>query len=285
MSSWKARNFRGSCVCWTDEIRGDESVNVKLRQAIIAGNWKMNFVDTLGFFGGLGGIEIPDSVRVVLCAPFTFLNYAGADAKKHGVNAAIGAQDISAFESGAYTGEVSGEMLRHAGAEYVIIGHSERRRRGETDDDAAAKTLRALECGLTPVVCVGETLEQRRLGVTREHIRIQVKGALARVGAGEARKIAVAYEPVWAIGTGGTASPEDAQEVCAEIRGVLRELFGDESAGAARILYGGSMNAGNAAGLLSREDIDGGLIGTASLDAAAFADIIKIAASAATEGK
>jgi triosephosphate isomerase len=262
-------------------------MNVRLRQAIIAGNWKMNFVDMPGFFGGLGGVEIPDRVKVVLCAPFTFLSCAGGDAKRHGVNAAIGAQDISGFERGAYTGEVSGEMLRHAGAEYVIIGHSERRRhRGETDGDVAEKTLRALEHGLTPIVCVGETLEQHRLGVTREHIRIQTKAALARVGEYDARKIAVAYEPVWAIGTGETASPEDAQEVCAEIRGALRELFGDGSATAARILYGGSMNAGNAAALLSREDIDGGLVGTAALDAGDFAGIIEIAARiAAAEGE
>ncbi|MDR0819080.1 MAG: triose-phosphate isomerase [Oscillospiraceae bacterium] len=256
-------------------------MNISKRPVIIAGNWKMNFVDMLAFFEGLSGVKIHDSITVLLCAPFTFLSYAGTDAKMSGVNAEIGAQDISEFDSGAYTGEVSGEMLKHAGAAYVIIGHSERRQyHGETDAQVAAKLKQALKYELTPIVCVGESLEQRELNITLEHIRIQVKSALFGLSADEVRKTVIAYEPIWAIGTGKTATPEDAAEVCGQIRAVIGELYGSAVVDAVSILYGGSMNDANAADLLAKPDIDGGLIGGASLDAAKLVKIIKAAEAA-----
>jgi len=254
-------------------------MNKSKRPAIIAGNWKMNAVYTSEFFEGISFVRVADGIKVVICAPYTLLNDAISDAEHYKVNAAIGAQDISAFDKGAYTGEVSAEMLVAAGVRYVIIGHSERRQyHGETDIDVAAKLRRALESGLTPIVCVGETLEQRELGITSEHIRLQVKSALAYIDADEAVKTVIAYEPIWAIGTGETATPKDAQSVCATIRDVLSELFGDETAESVSILYGGSMNEKNAAELLAQPDIDGGLIGGASLVAEKFSKIIVEAA-------
>ncbi|MDR2530338.1 MAG: triose-phosphate isomerase [Oscillospiraceae bacterium] len=251
-------------------------MNKSKRPVIIAGNWKMNHVNSPEFFERLAGVAIPGGVRLVVCAPATGIATAKLDAVKFKVDCAIGAQDVSAFESGAYTGEVSCEMLKHAGAAYVIIGHSERRQyHGESDVDVAKKLRIALESGLTPIVCVGETLEQRNLDMTRELVRMQVKGALTYLDADELTRTIIAYEPVWAIGTGETATPQDAQVVCAEIRGVLEEMFDRDTAESVSILYGGSMNDKNAADLLSQEDIDGGLIGGASLDAGKFAAIIK----------
>jgi len=187
----------------------------------------------------------------------------------------VGAQDMSAYASGAYTGEVSAGQLVDAGAKYVIIGHSERRaNHGETDVEVRAKTLAALESKLIPIVCVGETLEERELGITLELVTLQVKTAFAGLSPEQARKVIIAYEPVWAIGTGVTATAEQAGEVCTAIRGVIRGLYGARIARSVTIQYGGSMNAKNAEELLGQADIDGGLIGGASLKPEDFAKII-----------
>jgi triosephosphate isomerase len=251
-------------------------MNITKRKTIIAGNWKMNFVDSLKFFEGLSGIIIADGAEVVICAPHTFLNYIGADAKKYGVNALTGAQDISAFGSGAYTGEVSGEMLTHAGVSYCIVGHSERRQyHGETNELVAEKTLRCHENGLIPIVCVGESLEQREQGKTFTLISKQVSAVLNTLSEEQLDKTVFAYEPIWAIGTGKTATAEQAEEVCGAIRNRIAKKYSEEKADTISILYGGSMNEKNAAELLSQPDIDGGLIGGASLDPVKFSAIIK----------
>ena len=187
----------------------------------------------------------------------------------------VGAQNVFYEKNGAYTGEVSADMLKDLGVKYVIIGHSERRQYfGETDLTVNRKVLSALEAGLHPIICVGETLEQRELGITMELIALQVKSALAGVPAEKLRKCVIAYEPVWAIGTGKTATSEQAEEVCREIRAIIRDMYGARAARGVSILYGGSMNAKNAAELLAQPDVDGGLIGGASLKPNDFATII-----------
>ena len=248
----------------------------RYRKAIIAGNWKMNktasqvkaFADELR-----EGLELPRGTEAALCVPFPLIP-AMKKAMK-GSRVAVGAQDLSRHESGAYTGEVSGEMLADLGVKYVIVGHSERRAyMGETDEHVGEKIRAALSRGLCPILCVGESLEQREKELTMEHVAYQVKAALHGVGEGQIRRVVIAYEPIWAIGTGRTATAEQAQEVCAHIRAVLRSLYGARKARAVSILYGGSMNAKNAAELLARPDIDGGLIGGASLKAEDFKTII-----------
>ena len=190
----------------------------------------------------------------------------------------IGAENCHAAASGAYTGELATDMLVDAGCKYVIIGHSERREMyGETDADVNAKVLTALENGLTPIMCCGETLEQRAAGITEEHITMQIKLGLAGVPEEKSRKVVIAYEPIWAIGTGRTATPEQAQEVCESIRAVVRKLYSSKNARAISILYGGSMNEKNAFELLAQPDIDGGLIGGASLVPEKFVQIIEAA--------
>ena len=187
----------------------------------------------------------------------------------------IGAENCNANASGAYTGEISTAMLVDAGCKYVIIGHSERRAMGETDAEVNAKVKAALEAGLIPIVCCGETLEQRESGITEEWITMQIKLALAGITEEKIRKVVIAYEPIWAIGTGRTATPEQAEEVCQLIRTVVRKLFGSKNARATTILYGGSMNDKNAYDLLAQPDIDGGLIGGASLVPEKFVKIIE----------
>ena len=186
----------------------------------------------------------------------------------------IGAENMHAETFGAYTGEISAPMLVDAGVKYVILGHSERRAMGETDTEINAKLIAALEAGLTPILCVGESLQQRETGVTFEHITMQLKSAFHGVVPDQLRRIIVAYEPIWAIGTGLTASPQEAEEVCQHIRTVIRKLSSAKTARATSILYGGSMNDKNAESLLAQPDIDGGLIGGASLDPEKFVRII-----------
>jgi len=222
---------------------------------------------------------VPDFQKwcdTVVCAPFALLAEALWVFRDSEVG--VGAQNMSEHESGAYTGEVSGAQLADLGAEYVIIGHSERRELyGETDASVNKKVLAAIGASLRPIICVGESLKQREIGVTYDVVSMQVKAALYGVEADSLMRTVIAYEPIWAIGTGMTATPEDAQDVCCEIRSVICALYGEQASSAVPILYGGSMNDKNAFELLARPDIDGGLIGGASLKPAAFAAIINAA--------
>ncbi len=249
-----------------------------MRKYVIAGNWKMNNTPAQAeaLINEMKPLVAGASCDVVLCVPFVDITTAVAAAK--GSNIKIGAENIHWAESGAFTGEISGDMLKAAGAEYVVIGHSERRQYfGETDDTVNARHKAAIAHGLTPIVCVGETLEQREKNITVETVAIQTKIAFRDVSAEDAKKSIIAYEPVWAIGTGVVATDEQAEEVNAAIREVVRGIYGDEVADEIVIQYGGSMNAKNAAGLLAKENIDGGLIGGASLKAEDFSVIVNAA--------
>ena len=252
-----------------------------LRPAVIAGNWKMNNTPTeagLLLEALIPGVHDADC-EVVVCVPFTDLKTA-VD-KCAGTNLHVGAQNVHFEKSGAFTGEISADMLVDLGVEYVVIGHSERRQYfAETDETVNKRTKAALAAGLKPIICVGESLDQREQGVTEELVRMQVKIALGGVSAEELKNVVIAYEPIWAIGTGRTATADQAQEVCAAIRKVVGELYGEDAAKGLTVQYGGSMNAGNAAELLSKPDVDGGLIGGASLKADQFAIIV----AAATKG-
>ena len=254
-------------------------MNPRYRKTIIAGNWKMNKTqsETRAFAEELKPLlGRPKWCEVVLCVPA--VNIPAALRLFKDTRVAIGAQNMHYEESGAYTGEVSAEMLKDLGVKYVIIGHSERRQYyNETDFTVNKKVHAALDAGLRPIVCVGESLEQRQLGVTMELIAYQVKVALAGVPAEKMRQIVIAYEPIWAIGTGKTATAEQANEVCEAIRTVVRKLYGARVARAVTIQYGGSMNAKNASELLSQPDVDGGLIGGASLKPVDFMEIVKAA--------
>ena len=255
-------------------------MNRRYRKTIIAGNWKMNktLSETKAFAEELKPLlGRPNWCEVVLCVPYVNIQAAVRMFKECRVS--IGAENCHFESHGAYTGEVSPEMLKELGVKYVVIGHSERRQYyNETDFTVNKKVHAALEAGLYPIVCVGESLEQRELGVTMELIAYQVKAALAGVPADKMRHVVIAYEPIWAIGTGRTATADQAEEVCAAIRKVVGELYGEDAAKALTVQYGGSMNAGNAAELLSKPDVDGGLIGGASLKADQFAVIVKAAA-------
>lgn len=248
------------------------------RKAIIAGNWKMN--KTVTEAAQLVDELIPAvqdaSCEVVICTPYTDL--VTAVAKTKGTNIHVGAENVHFEASGAFTGEISAAMLVDLGVEYVIVGHSERRQYfAETDQTVNKRTLAALNAGLKAIVCVGESLQQREEGVTEELVRMQTKIALRDVTAEQMANVVIAYEPVWAIGTGKTATADQAQEVCAQIRKVIGELYGDAVAQATTVQYGGSMNAKNCEELLSKQDVDGGLIGGASLKAADFAVIVNAA--------
>ena len=248
------------------------------RKTIIAGNWKMN--KTPKEAEALLGEVLPKAenaaCEVVVCTPYVDLPVACRLAENSKV--AVGAQNVHFEASGAYTGEVSTGMLLELGVSYVIIGHSERREYfAETDATVSKKVCAALAANLKPILCVGESLAQREQNVTSEHIRTQIKIDLEKVSADDMEKVVIAYEPIWAIGTGKTATSAQAQEVCKLIRDTLCELFGAETAEKVSILYGGSMNAKNAAELLSQPDIDGGLIGGASLKAEDFGKIIAAA--------
>ncbi len=253
-------------------------MNRKYRKTLIAGNWKMNKTptETKEFMLNLKS-QLPKGrwCDIALCVPAVCIPAAVRAVRETRI--AIGAENCNANASGAYTGEISTSMLTDAGCKYVIIGHSERRAMGETDQEINAKVLTALEAGLTPILCVGESLEHRESGITTEWIAMQVKLGLAGVSEDKIRKVVIAYEPIWAIGTGRTATPEQAAEVCEGIRTVVRRLYSSKHARATTILYGGSMNEKNAYELLAQPDIDGGLIGGASLVAEKFVKIIEAA--------
>lgn len=253
-------------------------MNRKYRKTIIAANWKMNKTptETKEFMTEFKSI-MPKGrwCDVAICVPAVCIPAAVRAMRETRVG--IGAENCNANASGAYTGEIAANMLVDAGCKYVIIGHSERRAMGETDTEVNAKTQAALKNELMPIVCVGESLEQRELGITEDWIAMQIKCALAGVGEDKIRKVVIAYEPIWAIGTGKTASPEQAEEVCEHIRTVIRKLYGAKIARAISILYGGSMNEKNAFELLAQPDIDGGLIGGAALVPEKLVKIIEAA--------
>jgi triosephosphate isomerase (TIM) len=250
-----------------------------MRRPIVAGNWKMNktAAEAAELVAALAPLVADlDGVDCVVCPPATAL--AAAAAAIDGGNIGLGAQNMHWEESGAYTGEVSADMLLTLGCGYVIIGHSERRAYfGETNANVNKKVKTALAKGLTPIMCCGETLEEREAGKMEAVVKDHVVNGLADLSPEDIRKVVLAYEPVWAIGTGKTASPEQAQEVHAFIRGVLAGVADEQTAQAVRIQYGGSMKADNAADLIGKPDIDGGLIGGAALKADSFAAIVKAA--------
>ncbi len=251
-------------------------MNKELRQAIIAGNWKMNKTrpEAKALIEELKPIAEKATCGVVICVPFTNLETAVELTK--GTNIKVGAENVHFEKSGAFTGEISADMLTEIGVEYVIIGHSERRQYfGETDETVNKRTKAALAAGLKPIVCVGELLSEREANITEEVISRQIKLDLADISADDIKKTVIAYEPVWAIGTGKTATAEQAEEVCAFIRAALAKLYGQAVADAVTIQYGGSMNPKNAAELLAQGDVDGGLIGGASLKAADFGVLLE----------
>ncbi len=253
-------------------------MNKNLRRAVIAGNWKMNKTprETKALIEEMKPLVVTEGCSVVLCVPFVDLDAALSAAA--GSNIKIGAQNCHFEQSGAFTGEVSAPMLKEMGVEYVIIGHSERRQYfGETDVTVNKRALAALNCGLNAIICVGETLTEREQGITAELVAMQTKIALLGVTAEQLKNVIIAYEPVWAIGTGKTATAAEANEVCSVIRNTVKSLYGDAAGDALTIQYGGSMNAGNAAELLAMPDVDGGLIGGASLKAQDFSVIVKAA--------
>lgn len=245
-----------------------------MRKLIIAGNWKMhkNVQQSVEFVQQLADKVANTSVEVVVCPPFTAL-YPVAEAIK-GTNIALGAQNVHWEEQGAFTGEVSPGMLAEIGCRYVIIGHSERRQYfGETDENVNKKVKSVLAHQMTPIICVGETLVEREQGITEQVVGNQTRAALKGLDGDTVAGLVIAYEPIWAIGTGKTASDQDAQQVIAYIRSVVRDLVG-EQAEHVRIQYGGSVKPGNAAGLMAQPDIDGALVGGASLEAESFAGIV-----------
>jgi triosephosphate isomerase len=239
-----------------------------MRRKIIAGNWKMNKTPTeaIALINELKPLVATKDADVVFCVPFVSLIPAVEAVK--GTDIAIGAQNMYFEESGAYTGEVSPGMLVDIGVKYVIIGHSERRQYfAETDETVNKKVIKAFEHGLTPIICVGESLTQREQGITIDFVRQQVKIAFLNVTADQAKNAVIAYEPIWAIGTGKVATTEQAEEVCSAIRMCISEIYDVATAAAIRIQYGGSVTAASAADLFSQKDIDGGLVGGASLKA------------------
>ena len=254
-------------------------MNTAKRRTVIAGNWKMNFTpdEATAFINEVKPLVAgKDNCDIVFCAPYVTIAAAQAAAK--GSNISIGAENVHFAEKGAYTGEVSANMLKAIGVEYVIIGHSERRQYfGETDYTVNLRTKAALAAGMKVILCLGEVKEERLSGITNEVVAMQTKLDLADITAAELKNVIIAYEPVWAIGTGLTATPEQADETCGVIRSVVAELYGEETAEGLIIQYGGSMNEKNAAELLSKVNVDGGLIGGASLVAEKFAAIVDAA--------
>ena len=253
------------------------------RTPLMAGNWKMN----LDHLQGTHLVQKLDwtlrdakhdfgAVEVVVVPPFTDLRSVQTLVEGDRLALRYGAQDVSPHDSGAYTGDISAAFLAKLGCAYVVVGHSERRDgHGETDEVVASKAVAAYRHGLVPIVCVGEGLEVRQAGEHVAHVLAQVEGSLAGITAEQAATLVIAYEPVWAIGTGEVATPEDAQEVCAAIRGKLAELYSAETADRVRILYGGSVKSGNVASIMAGADVDGALVGGASLQAEEFASICR----------
>ena len=280
----REKGVKGQSPLWGLGQRPSRTFNyevIGMRKAIIAGNWKMNKTpaEAAALVNDLKPLVKDASCDVVVCVPA--VDIAAVKAAAEGSNIHVGAENVHWAASGAYTGELSAEMLVAAGVEYVIIGHSERRQYfAETNETVNKRTKAALAGGLKPIICVGESLDQREQGVTEELVRMQVKIALNGVTADELKNVVIAYEPIWAIGTGKTATADQAEEVCAAIRKVVGELYGEDAAKALTVQYGGSMNPKNAEELLSKPDVDGGLIGGASLKADQFAVIV----DAATKG-
>ena len=255
-------------------------MNKATRKAVIAGNWKMNKTpaEAKALIEEMKPLVAGADCEVVLCVPFVDIPAAVEAAK--GSNIKIGAENVHFKASGAYTGEIAANMLKELGVEYVVIGHSERRQYfGETDQTVNLRTLAALEGGLKPIVCVGETLEQRELGYTETLLKFQTKMALTNVKAEALKDVVIAYEPVWAIGTGVTATADQADEGNGFVRAAIAEAYGAEVAETVTVQYGGSMNAKNAEELVAKVNVDGGLIGGASLKAADFAVIVKAASN------
>ncbi len=246
-----------------------------MRKPIIAGNWKMNKtpIEAAALVSELTPLVCDATCTVVVCPPFTALSEVAQAISCTNIH--LGAQNMHFKASGAYTGEISADMLKAVGVEYVILGHSERRQYfAETDETVNLKTRAALEAGLVPIVCVGESLAQREQGVTADVVRTQTRAALQGLSGAQVATVVIAYEPIWAIGTGKTATSADANEVCGIIRNTVEQMFGRVVAEEIRIQYGGSMNPGNAAELMAQEHIDGGLIGGASLKAQDFTAVV-----------
>lgn len=251
------------------------------RTPLMAGNWKMNLnhLEAVHLVQGLAmalddANFTYDDVEVVVIPPFTDIRSVQTVVEGDNLKIKYGAQDISTHESGAYTGEVSAEMLAKLGVSYVVVGHSERREyHGESDALVGEKARVALAAGMTPIICCGEGLEVRKEGRHVEHVLAQIDGALDGMDAEQAAKIVIAYEPIWAIGTGEVATPEDAQEVCGAIRARLAKLYTPELADSVRVLYGGSVKSTNVADIMAQPDVDGGLVGGASLKAEEFSKI------------
>ena len=253
-----------------------------MRTPLMAGNWKMNLnhLEAIALVQKLAFSLTPKDLDAVECAVLPpFVDLRSVQTLVDGDKLAIGygAQDLSPHDSGAYTGDISGAMLAKLGCSYVLVGHSERRElHGETDEVVNAKLHAALRHGLTPILCVGERLAVRELNGQIDHCVDQVTAALAGVSAEQASSVVVAYEPVWAIGTGKVATPDDAQEVCGEVRLTLARAYSQDLADGARVLYGGSVKAANVAALMEQPDVDGALVGGASLDAAEFARLCRL---------
>ena len=254
-------------------------MNPQKRRTVIAGNWKMNFTpaEATAFINEVKPLVAgKNNCDIIFCAPYVTIAAAQEAAK--GSNIKIGAENVHFAPKGAYTGEVSAQMLTACGVEYVIIGHSERRQYfGETDETVNLRTRAALDAGMKVILCLGEVKEERLNGITNEIVGMQTKLDLLGVSAEQMKNVIIAYEPVWAIGTGLTASPEQAEETCGVIRSVLAEIYGEEVAESVTIQYGGSMNEKNAAELLAKPNVDGGLIGGASLVAEKFRAIVDAA--------
>ncbi len=253
------------------------------RRKLIAGNWKMNetvpeAVVLAQEISNLMERDWLEMVDVAVCPPFVDLKPVKTVLEFDRVDIALGAQNVYWEPAGAFTGEISIPMIKEIGCTFCIVGHSERRNIfGETNEDVNRKARALIEAGIAPIVCVGESLSVRDEGAYLDYVTAQVRAAFAGIDGDDARTTVVAYEPVWAIGTGRTATPEQAEEVCAAIRACLADLYDEATAAAMRILYGGSMNEGNAALLLAEADIDGGLIGGAALKAGSFIEIVKAA--------
>ena len=254
-------------------------MNPAKRRTVIAGNWKMNMTpaEATAFIDEIKPMVAgKDNCDIIFCAPYVTIAAAMEAAK--GSNIKIGAENVHFAAKGAYTGEVSAEMLKAIGVDTVIVGHSERRQYfGETDETVNLRTKAALAAGMRVILCMGEVKEQRVAGITNEVCAMQIKLDLAGISAEDMKNVVIAYEPVWAIGTGLTATPEQAEETCGVIRDVLAELYGSEVAEATTVQYGGSMNEKNAAELLAKPNVDGGLIGGASLVAEKFTAIVDAA--------
>ena len=256
------------------------------RTPLLAGNWKMNLnhVEGTGLVQKLAWTLAdakydPAKAEAAVIVPFTDLRSIQTLIEGDKLPLGYGAQDVSVHDSGAYTGEISASMLAKLGVGYVVVGHSERREyHGETDALIGAKAKKVIAAGMTPIICVGEVLEIRKQGTHVEHVLEQTKGVLDGLTPEQVGALVIAYEPVWAIGTGEVATPEDAQEVCGAIRGYVRDVFGEAAAEAVRIQYGGSVKSGNVAEIMAKPDVDGALVGGASLDPEEFAKIVLLSA-------